>query len=56
MGETLAQALVRVARENGCRTIAIGRRHFSGLQELIHHHTSDALLHAGTGLALWIVE
>lgn len=56
MGESLAEALARVARENGCRTIAIGRQRLSGLQELIHHHTSDTLLHAGTGLALWIVE
>lgn len=56
IGETLAEALIRVARETGCQTIAIGRQHLSGLQELIHHHTSDALLRAGTGLALWIVE
>ncbi len=56
MGETLAQALTRVARKCRCRTIAIARQPLSGLQELIHHHTSDALLHAGTGLALWIVE
>jgi len=55
-GESLAEALARVARENGCKTIAIARQRLSGLQELIHHHTSDALLHAGTGLALWVVE
>jgi len=56
MGESLAEALTRVARKKGCQTIAIGRQPLSGLHELIHHHTSDALLHAGTGLALWIVE
>jgi nucleotide-binding universal stress UspA family protein len=56
MGESLAEALSRVARQTGCQTIAIGRQPLSGLRELTHHHTSDALLHAGTGLALWIVE
>ena len=56
MGETLAEALIRVAHQSGCQTIAIGRPRLSGLQELIHHHTSDALLQSGKGLTLWVVE
>ncbi len=56
LGESLAEALKRVARATGCRTIVVARSHLSKLQELVHHHTADALVHAGNGMTLWIVD
>lgn len=55
-GESLAEALVRVARASGCHTIAVSRQHGSIASELLRRHTSDTLAHIASGLALWIVE
>jgi hypothetical protein len=55
-GESLAEALIRVAHASGCYTIAVSRQHGSALSELMHHHTGDELAKVGSDLVLWIVE
>lgn len=55
-GESLAAALMRVARASGCHTIAVGRHHSTHLLEKLHRHTSDALSSSAVGFALWIIE
>lgn len=55
-GESLAEALIRVAHASGCRTIAVSRHHGSFLSELTNRHTGDELVRTGSDLALWIVE
>lgn len=56
LGESLAEALLRVAHASGCHTIALSRSHYSLIQELTHHHASDTLAHIGTGMTIWIID
>lgn len=55
-GETLAASLARVARADGCHTIALARTHVPLLEDLLHRHAGDSLVHAGRGFAVWVVE
>jgi hypothetical protein len=56
VGESLAEALLRVARASGCHTIALARIHDTVIHDVIHRHTADSLLHSGAGFAFWIIE
>jgi nucleotide-binding universal stress UspA family protein len=55
-GESLADALRRVAADRDCHTIAIARDHLTGVHEFFRHHTGDALVRHGAGFAVWVVE
>ncbi|HYW92629.1 MAG TPA: hypothetical protein VFA95_09270 [Gammaproteobacteria bacterium] len=58
-GESLCDALIRVARQRGCHTIAVSREHVHGIEgidELLRRHTGDRLVRTGEGLAVWVIE
>jgi hypothetical protein len=55
-GESLAEALLRVARASGCHTIALARTHDNFIHDFAHRHTADSLLHKGAGFAFWVIE
>jgi len=55
-GESLADALRRVARERDCHTIVVADEHVPGIRGALYHHTGDALVKEGSGFALWVVE
>lgn len=58
-GESLADALRRVAQERGCGTIAVARDHVpisDGVDGFFHHHTGDTLVREGVGFAVWVIE
>ena len=60
-GETLADALRRVARERKCHTIAVAREHvpivygIEGVDVLYPHHTGDELVRDGAGFTVWVI-
>lgn len=55
-GESLAEALLRVAQASGCHTIALARTHGNVIHDFAHRHTADSLLHKGAGFAFWVIE
>lgn len=58
-GETLCDALLRVARAHACHTIVVAREHvraIEGIDELLRRHTGDALVRTGEGFAVWVIE
>jgi hypothetical protein len=58
-GESLTDALRRVASQRDCGTIAVSRQHaamIDGFEKLFSHHTSDALVRKGRGFAIWVIE
>ncbi|HYW04291.1 MAG TPA: hypothetical protein VFA86_10145 [Gammaproteobacteria bacterium] len=58
-GESLCAALIRVARQRGCRTIAVSREHMpaaESVDELLRRHTGDRLVRTGEGFAVWVIE
>jgi nucleotide-binding universal stress UspA family protein len=60
-GETLADALRRVAQERHCGTIAVAREHvpivygIEGLDGIYPHHTGDELVREGAGFTVWVI-
>ncbi|MBA1147939.1 universal stress protein [Ectothiorhodospiraceae bacterium WFHF3C12] len=54
--EPLTRALRRMASKHECRTIALARGYLNAIEDLFHRHTSDTLVRAGQGVALWVVE
>lgn len=55
-GESLADALRRVARDRDCHTIVVAGEHVPGIHGAFYQHTGEALVKAGSGFALWVVE
>lgn len=52
----LVDVLVAQAKKLGCGTIAVGRKSFSFLHEILHAHLGEKLLHREDGLEIWIVD
>lgn len=56
-GESLADAMRRVARERGCHTLAVSRTHMPVVDGLDgFFRTGDVLVREGTGCAVWVIE
>ncbi len=54
--EDLVNDILEAGRKDGCGTIVVGRKSFSWLKDMFHHHIADELVRKGHGLAIWIVE
>lgn len=57
-GEGLCDALIRVARQRQCHTIAVSREHVHAIEsidELLRRHTGDQLVRSGEGFAVWVI-
>ena len=54
--EDLADDILKLAQENACRTIVVGRSSFSWFKETFHRHLADKLVEKATGVTIWVVE
>ena len=54
--EDLTNDILRLAEENACQTIVVGRSSFPWFKETFHHHLADRLVRKATGVAIWVVE
>lgn len=52
----LVDGLLEAARDQGCRTIVVGRNSLPWYRELLHHHPADELVKRAAGFAVWVVE
>ena len=48
--------ILTLARERGCRTIAVGRRSLSWLRAILQTNPADELVRLGKGFTTWVVE
>lgn len=58
-GETLSDALRRAARQRGCGTIAVSRRHLAvaaGLGAFLSRPASEQPVRREAALAIWLIE
>lgn len=49
-------ALLDVASDNDCATVAVGRSTLPWHLELFHHHFADDLVKQAEGYTIWVVE
>jgi len=54
--DKLVDALVAQAKKLGCGTIAVGRKSFPVLREILHAHLGEKLERRADGLKIWIVD
>jgi len=54
--EDLTDDILKLAQENACQTIVVGRSSFSWFQETFHRHLADELVRKATGVTIWVVE
>ncbi len=54
--EDLVDDILQLGRKDGCGTIVVGRKSFSWIKEIFHHHVADELVRKGHGLTIWVVE
>ena len=54
--EDLADDIVKVAEENACQTIVVGRSSFPWFKETFHRHLADTLVRKGIGVTVWAVK
>ena len=54
--EDLADDILKLAQENACQTIVVGRSSFSWFKETLHRHLADKLVGKATGVTIWVVE
>ncbi len=54
--EDLVNDILESGRKDDCGTIVVGRKSFSWLKEMFHHHIADELVRKGHGLTIWVVE
>ena len=52
----LAGDILDAGRLNKCNTVVVGRKSFSWLKELFHHHVADELVRNAHNLTVWVVE
>jgi len=52
----LAGDILDAGRLNKCNTVVVGRKSFSWLKELFHHHVADELVRNAHKLTVWVVE
>jgi hypothetical protein len=54
--QTAPKEILRMARECGCQTIAVGRRSLSWLRRFLEINPADELVRLGKGSTFWVVE
>ena len=54
--EDLIDDILKLAEENACQTIVVGRSSFLWFKEMFHRHLADRLVTQATGVAIWVVE
>jgi hypothetical protein len=54
--EELTNDILKLAEENACQTIVVGRPSFPWFKETFHRHLADRLVRKATGVAIWVVE
>jgi len=54
--EDLTDDILKLAEENACQTIVVGRSSFPWFKETFHHHLADKLVTQATGVTIWVVE
>jgi len=54
--EDLTDDILKLAEENACQTIVVGRSSFPWFKETVHRHLADRLVRKATGVAIWVVE
>jgi nucleotide-binding universal stress UspA family protein len=52
----LAGDILDAGRLNKCNTVVVGRKSFSWLKEVFHHHVADELVRNAHNLTVWVVE
>lgn len=55
-GKSLAGDILDGVQRNKCNTVAVGRKSFSWLKEIFHHHVADELVRNAHNLTIWVVE
>jgi K+-sensing histidine kinase KdpD len=48
--------ILETAHARHCGTVVVGRESVHGLKALWTSHVSDAVMHQGEGLAVWVIE
>ena len=54
--EDLTDDILKLAEENACQTIVVGRSSFPWFKETFHRHLADSLVRKATGITIWVVE
>ena len=54
--EDLTDDILKLAEENACQTIVVGRSSFPWFKETFHRHLADSLVKKATGITIWVVE
>ena len=54
--EDLTDDILKLAEENACQTIVVGRSSFPWFKETFHRHLADKLVRKATGVTIWVVE
>jgi nucleotide-binding universal stress UspA family protein len=54
--ESIADHLLKTAKEQDYGTIVVGRHSFSDLRRMFQHHVGMEILRRGDNLAVWVVE
>src|SRR5262249_8600102 len=54
--EDLTDDILKLAEENACQTIVVGRSSFPWFKETFHRHLADTLVGKATGATIWVVE
>ena len=54
--EDLTDDILKLAEENACQTIVVGRSSFPWFKETFHLHLADSLVRKATGITIWVVE
>ena len=54
--EDLIDDILKLAQENACQTIVVGRSSFPWFKETFHRHLADELVSKATGVTIWVVE
>jgi nucleotide-binding universal stress UspA family protein len=52
----LTDDILKLAEENACQTIVVGRSSFPWFKETFHRHLADSLVRKATGITIWVVE
>ena len=54
--EAVARDVLKTAREKDYGTVVVGRKSFSWLERMMHHHVGEELVRTGEGKAIWVIE
>jgi hypothetical protein len=54
--EDFVADVLHEARSRACATVVVGRHSFTGLRKFFADQPADELIHAGQGLAFWVIQ